>query len=70
MQFTFIKRAKLLVTNTISEFLSKSSKTMWRLFLECTEMKPEEWRVFFDYCKTTDVMSMENWFNFVSRSWQ
>jgi coproporphyrinogen III oxidase len=28
MQFTFIKRAKLLVTNTISEFLSKSSKTM------------------------------------------
>jgi hypothetical protein len=37
------------------------------IFLERTsQWSTWNWRIVFDYCKATEEMSMENWFNFVS----
>jgi hypothetical protein len=65
MQYIFIKLVKPLATNTI-RVLSKYKNNVIPISGTHIAMKHVELGLFFDYCKTTDEMSMENWFNFVS----
>jgi coproporphyrinogen III oxidase len=64
MQDIFIKRKT--ACDKHNPFYPKYKNNVTPISGTHIAMKHVNWRLFFDYCKATEEMSMENWFNFVS----